>query len=114
MSKIVIDGVFFQMFQTGIARVWKSLLETWAADGFSKHLIVLDRGRSIPQIPGVRSRAMEPYDYNCTDHDKKLLQLICDEEAASVFISTYYTTPIATPSVFMTYDMIPELFGWDM
>src|SRR5437868_289458 len=85
---------------------------TWAADGFAKHLVLLDRNRSAPQIPGVRTRAMEPYDYARIEHDKRLLQHICDEESASVFISTYYTTPITSPSVFMAYDMIPEIFGW--
>jgi glycosyltransferase involved in cell wall biosynthesis len=40
-----------------------------------------------------------------------MLQQICDEEKADLFISTYYTTPLSTPSVFMAYDMIPELMG---
>jgi glycosyltransferase involved in cell wall biosynthesis len=57
---------------------------------------------------------MNPYDYARTDQDRQTLQAICDEEQADVFISTYYTTPLATPSVFMAHDMIPELFGWDM
>ena len=112
--KIVIDGVFFQLYQTGIARVWTSLLQTWAGDGFAMHLVVLDRGYSVPKIPGVRYRAMELFDYSRTENDRRVLQMICDEESASVFISTYYTTPMATPSVFMAYDMIPELFGWDL
>jgi hypothetical protein len=38
-----------------------------------------------------------------------MLQQVCDEEGADIFISTYYTTPISTPSVFMGYDMIPEV-----
>jgi GT2 family glycosyltransferase len=112
--KVVIDGVFFQLYQTGIARVWSSLLETWAADGFVEQIVLLDRGRTSPQIPGVRSRAMDLYDYGRAEHDKKILQAICDEESADVFISTYYTTPLSTPSVFMAHDMIPELFGWDL
>ena len=33
---------------------------------------------------------------------------------ADVFISTYYTTPVTIPSVMLVYDMIPELFGYDM
>ncbi len=112
--KIIIDGIFFQLYQTGIARVWKTLLETWAADGFAEHLVLLDRGRSSPEIPGVRRRAMDLFDYNRTDRDRQVLQSICDEESADVFISTYYTTPLSTPSVFMAHDMIPEIFGWDL
>jgi glycosyltransferase involved in cell wall biosynthesis len=112
--KVVIDGVFFQMYQTGIARVWTALLETWAADGFAEHIVLLDRGGTSPVIAGVRRRGMEPYDYSRTDRDRQILQMICDEEGADVFISTYYTTPLSTPSVFMAHDMIPEIFGWDL
>jgi hypothetical protein len=43
-----------------------------------------------------------------------MLQQICDEEAADLFISTYYTTPRSTPSVFMAYDMIPEILEWSL
>src|SRR5258706_8945382 len=112
--KVIVDGVFFQMYQTGIARVWSQLLETWAADGFAQQVVLLDRGGMVPQIAGVRRRAMDPYDYNRTEQDRRTLQAICHEEGADVFISTYYTTPVTTPSVFMAHDMIPELFGWDL
>ncbi len=109
--KIVIDGVFYQLNTTGIGRVWKSLLENWAENGFAKHIIVLDRAGTAPKIPGIQYRTVAPYDYSKTDADRQMLQKICDEEKADLFISTYYTTPIATPSVFMAYDMIPELMG---
>ena len=109
--KIVIDGVFFQLNSTGIGRVWKSLLENWAENGFAKNIIVLDRAGTAPKIPGIQYRNVAPYDYSKTDADRQMLQQICNEEKADLFISTYYTTPISTPSVFMGYDMIPELMG---
>ncbi|MBW4558381.1 MAG: FkbM family methyltransferase [Trichormus sp. ATA11-4-KO1] len=111
---ILVDGVFFQLYQTGIARVWKSLLEEWADNGFAKHLIVLDRAGTAPKISGVRYRNIAPYDYKNTTADREMLQQVCDEEGADLFISSYYTTPMTTPSVFMAYDMIPEVMGWDM
>jgi hypothetical protein len=40
-----------------------------------------------------------------------MLQQVCEEEGVALFISTYYTTPTNTPSVFMAYDMIPEVVG---
>jgi glycosyltransferase involved in cell wall biosynthesis len=46
--------------------------------------------------------------------DSLLLQRICDEEDAALFVSTYYTTPIATPSLMLVYDLIPERLGLDM
>jgi glycosyltransferase involved in cell wall biosynthesis len=111
--KILIDGVFFQLFQTGIARVWKSLLEEWTKTTFSKHIVVIDRGGTAPKIPGIRYRPALLYDVNDLDSDRAMLQQVCDEENAGLFISTYYTTPVSTPSVFMAYDMIPENLGWD-
>lgn len=109
--KIIIDGVFFQLYRTGIARVWTSLLEEWAATNIAEHLIVLDRVGSAPKIPGIAYRQVPGYDYRITDSDREMLQQVCDDEGADLFISTYYTTPLSTPSVFMAYDMIPEVVG---
>ena len=109
--QIIIDGVFFQLYNTGIARVWRSLLEQWANTEFANHILVLDRANTAPKIPGIRYRTIHRYDYNNTEADKQILQQICEEEQAQLFISSYYTTPIDTPSVFMAYDMIPEVIG---
>ncbi|MDJ0555658.1 MAG: glycosyltransferase [Microcoleaceae cyanobacterium MO_207.B10] len=109
--KILVDGVFFQLNNTGIARVWKSLLSAWVKDGFAQHILVLDRGGNAPKIPGIEYRTVPRYDYSRIESDRQILQGICDAEQADLFISTYYTTPISTPSVFMAYDMIPEVFG---
>lgn len=43
-----------------------------------------------------------------------MLQLACDAEQATVFVSTYYSRPLTTPCVMMAYDMIPEVFGVDL
>lgn len=112
--KIIIDGVFFQLFKTGIARVWKSLLEQWANTEFANHIVFLDRMNTAPQIEGIRSRRIGLYNVDNLDGDRQMLQQICDEEDADLFISTYYTIPTATPSVLMIHDMIPELFNGDL
>ncbi|WP_293078976.1 methyltransferase domain-containing protein [Okeania sp. SIO3B5] len=109
--KVVIDGIFFQLNNTGIARVWKSLLEVWSKDSFGKNILVLDRAKTAPKIPGIKYRLVPGYNYGRIDADRQMLQKICDEENADIFISTYYTTPILTPSIFMAYDMIPEILG---
>ncbi|MEC4989593.1 MAG: glycosyltransferase [Oscillatoria sp. PMC 1068.18] len=106
---IIIDGVFFQLYKTGIARVWQTLLEEWSKTEFAEYIIILDRGGTAPKIEGIKYILIKPYDYNKINEDRQILQLICDREKAVVFISTYYTTPITTPSVFMGYDMIPEV-----
>lgn len=108
---VAVDAIFFQLNNTGIARVWKSLLEEWVKDGFAKDILVLDRAGTAPKISGLRYRLIPEYNYDDTDRDRQMLQQVCDEEGVDVFISTYYTTPLSTPSVFMGYDMIPELMG---
>ncbi len=106
---ILVDGVFFQLYQTGIARVWRSLLTEWANTELGQHIVILDRGQTAPQIPGLRYRTIPPFSYQNLEGDRQLLQQICDEENADLLISTYYTTPLTTPTVFMGYDMIPEV-----
>jgi glycosyltransferase involved in cell wall biosynthesis len=106
---ILVDGVFFQLYQTGITRVWLSLLEEWKINNFVEYIVVLDRDNTMPKINGIRYRTIHPYDYNNTGFDKRQLQQICEEEKANLLISTYYTTPLQTSSVFMAYDMIPEV-----
>lgn len=111
---VVIDGVFFQLYKTGIDRLWRSLLEEWSKSGFARHIVVLDRGKTAPRIPGIRYRNIETYDYQKTGLDSQMLQFVCDEIESDLFISTYYTAPLSTPSVFMAYDMIPEVIGADL
>ncbi len=36
---ILIDGVFFQLYKTGIARVWRSLLQQWSNSDFANHIL---------------------------------------------------------------------------
>lgn len=112
--QILVDGVFFQLNNTGIARVWRSLFSAWVADGFASHILVLDREGTTPKIPGIRYRTIPRYNSNDTERDRQMLQRVCDEQKADLFISTYYTTPVSTPSVLMAYDMIPEVFGQNL
>jgi glycosyltransferase involved in cell wall biosynthesis len=108
---IIVDAVFFQFYQTGIGRVWISLLNQWLKTGLANHIVVLDRQGTAPKIPGIRYRSLPLYNDANPEQERALLQQICDEEQADIFISSYYTVPETTPSVFMAYDMIPEAMG---
>gem|GEM_PF-3342703 len=112
--KVVVDAVFFQIARTGIARVWLALLQEWVKTGFSKKVIVLNRAGTAPLIEGIRYIDVPAYDYSKSEEDRWLIQEICDRENAQVFISTYYTTPVSTPFVFMAHDMIPEIIGCNL
>jgi glycosyltransferase involved in cell wall biosynthesis len=110
-GKIVIDGVFFQDLNSGIARVWRHLLESWAGTAFGRSIVFLDRAGSAPRIQGLVTRTIRAYDSTQSQEDRAYLQQICDEEGADLFISTYYTLPLGTPSLFFGHDMIPERLG---
>jgi glycosyltransferase involved in cell wall biosynthesis len=113
--RIVVDGVFFQRQSSGIARVWIALLEEWAKSGFIRHIVFLDRsGSGAPQIPGLCCQRIHAHDYARTGADSLALERVCRKLDADLFVSTYYTTPTATPSLFFGYDMIPEMIGADL
>ena len=111
---IVIDGIFFQINQTGIARVWKKLLEEWQKSNFSENIIVINRGNTAPKIDGICYYSMSLYDYREKALESERLQTVCDQFNADLFISTYYTTPLSTPSILMLHDIIPEEIGLDL
>jgi glycosyltransferase involved in cell wall biosynthesis len=110
-SRIVVDGVFFQLLNSGIGRVWRTLFEEWVKSGFGRCITVLDRAGTAPRIAGLRYRSIPAFSYAATGADAEMLQRICDEEAADLFASTYYTCPITTPSALLAHDMIPEMIG---
>jgi glycosyltransferase involved in cell wall biosynthesis len=108
--RVVIDGVFFQLVNSGIARLWSSVMPHLA-----KHtdldLVLLDRGRA-PTISGIERVEFPSYKMNSgTAADSFLIEKFCKVLGADVFTSTYYTTPVTVPSVLMVYDMIPEILG---
>ncbi|MGL5065798.1 MAG: glycosyltransferase, partial [Microcoleus sp.] len=112
--KIIIDGVMFQIHTSGITRVWNALITEWASQSFGQQIVVLDRNGTAPKVPGIQYRQVPAYNYNNTEADREMLQEACDRERADLFISTYYTTPKSTRSVFAAYDMIPEVTGADL
>lgn len=114
MPRVVIDGVFFQYAPTGINRVWRRLLQLWVADGYAGQLLLIDRGGTAPDIPGLSRVAARAFAYENLDADRDLVQKICDQAHADVFISTYYTLPRVTPSLMLVHDMIPEVLGFDL
>ncbi|WP_180900635.1 glycosyltransferase family 4 protein [Martelella soudanensis] len=110
--RLLVDGVFFQLSNSGIARVWRSLLPRLAAFP-DIEITVLDRGRS-PRFAGIEYIDFPSYTFTSTASDSLLIDVFAKDCDADVFLTTYYTTPTQIPSVLIVYDMIPELFGFDM
>ena len=109
---IVIDGVFFQLSNTGIARLWREILKLWSeTPAIASRLRILDRGSSAPRFPNLTYCPIPRLDPARLGDDSLMLQAVCDGLHAGVFISTYYGTPTTTPVVVLVHDMIPELMG---
>lgn len=112
--RIVVDGIYWQYLNSGIGRVWQSLLEAWVRDGSAEHVILLDRAGTAPRIPGIHVRTIAAHDYGRCGADSLYLERICRDLGADLFVSTYYSTPTETPSLFFGHDMIPEAIGLDL
>jgi glycosyltransferase involved in cell wall biosynthesis len=112
--RILVDGVYWQYLKGGIGRVWQGLLESWVRQGVADHVILLDRAGTAPRLPGVHVRTIAAHDYGRGAADSLYLERICRDLGADLFVSTYYTAPVETPSFFFGHDMIPEACGLDL
>jgi glycosyltransferase involved in cell wall biosynthesis len=83
------------------------------ADYADVEVAVLDRCIS-PSIEGLERIEFPSYTWSYTAADSLLIDRICRDVGADVFISTYYTSPVSVPSVLVIYDMIPEALGFDL
>jgi len=110
--RLVVDGVFFQLNSTGIARVWDTILRIMVQRS-DLEIILLDRGNA-PRIAGITLMPFPAYKAADVAADSIRLQEFCDHVKADAFTSTYYTSPLRTPMVLMVYDMIPELLDFNM
>lgn len=110
---IVIDGVIFQLQHArpfGISRLWWSLLTELAATPLAGRIVLLDREGTAPEIPGIRRRRMPVFCLGNALEEALILDQICREEEAGLFVSTYYTFTTGMRSLLILYDMIPERF----
>jgi glycosyltransferase involved in cell wall biosynthesis len=108
--KLIVDGVIFQLANSLTAGLWASALPK-LLNLLPVHMVLLDRGNA-PDLPGMERIPFPSYGRHCHTQDSLLLDKICQLQSADVFLSTYYTTPLHTPSLSVIYDMIPERLGW--
>ena len=111
--KIALDGVFFQRHNTGIARVWRSLLECWSGTPFADRLVLLDRNGTAPAVYGIPRLLTRPHQYKSIEGDRAVVEAACQAVRAAAFASTYYSRPLHLPTVQMVYDFIPEVIRAD-
>ena len=97
---VVVDGVIFSLDQPGPAQVWREVLPRLASD-LGMRLVLLDRGDTPGGFDGVDVVPFPSYDPGLGAADSILLEQMCRHFDADVFISTWSTTPLETPSVML-------------
>ncbi len=112
-KRIVVDGHYFR-FAGGIARAWTEILAQLQDTALGRRIVLLDRGFVPGQLNRLETTRCPPLDYDRWQDDRRIVQELCDELDAALFISTYYTRPERTPSLLMVYDMIPERNGFNL
>ena len=109
--RIGIDLVFFQYADTGIAKVWESLLKYFENDSIRDSIVLFIR-KDSPFIPSnaqkFRSIEVPSYDYENKEQDAYLIDWACEQEDVCVFVSTYMTYSHCKHNVVMIHDCIPE------
>ena len=108
---LYIDCVFFQMANSGIARVWNEVFRVWSRKHADK-VVLLDRGGDIqdfglPRIPFKR------FDFTTPNAEIRALSWFLLRNGAYRFASTYYTFSELHPTKALIYDMIPENLSFD-
>ena len=117
--KVLLDDVFFDMARSGVARYWESIVREW-----SKTDILRDAGIDVSILS--RSGALDSYgfptisfahrngefDYRALERDA--LVAICESEDIDVFASTYFTWVPGPKNLCVIYDLIPEVFNFEL
>jgi len=108
---ILIDSVVFQFFQTNgskQAQFWSSFLEYCADSSLNPHFTVLDRSGTCPRIEGIRYQSIPHYESGKSGIDSLRLQQICEKNHVDLFVSTYHTIPVTTPSTLVLIESDPD------
>lgn len=117
MVKVLFDDVFFNLANSGIARVWRSVFNEPA---FKKtlekndiELHILNRSNQLIKY-GFPTIDFPEFDLEHASIDRLLLDEIVSQHDFEIFISSYYTFSHNCKSVFVAYDFIPEQFSFEI
>jgi hypothetical protein len=109
--KIAIDMAFYQYADTGIAKVWTSILEQIADDPISSLIVLIIREDSqfLPAVINRFPQITAPkHQDDAHERDSFVMNWICEQEDICVFVSTYMTYTSNCFNISMIHDCIPE------
>jgi hypothetical protein len=104
---LLVDGIAFQLDQSGVALIWRALLPQLASR--LESVTVLDRGNS-PEVPGVKRIPFPAYTNTATAAESILIDKLCVHYRADIFTSTGHSTPLCTPMLLLIDDSIFDGF----
>lgn len=112
---VIFDDAFFNLANSGIARVWRSVLsrESFRSELASRNfeLVLLNRSGALTGL-GYREIDFPKYEARNAAVDVQLIDSVVSAWGASLFLSSYYTQSTVCKSLFVVYDLIPEMFGF--
>lgn len=117
--KVLVDGFFFQLARSGIARVWLDLLEHWTTVSPDIEFYFLNREQDDIEIEGVEilqfpklpiEQCFEVWNLDPWYSDRDKIDKICTDYGIDLFMSTYYTYSTVCTNVLYIHDCIPEVF----
>jgi glycosyltransferase involved in cell wall biosynthesis len=114
-QKVLFDDVFFNIANTGIARVWRSIFthlsnnKNLIPDDFE--FIILNRSDELANL-GFKTIDFPQYDFWLPNMDRTLLTQLAHQECIDLVVSSYYTFAIGINTLMPVYDLIPEQFGF--
>jgi len=114
-KKILFDDVFFNVANTGIARVWRSIFTHLSVNPHlvpaEYEFIILNRSDQLSNL-GFRTINFPQYDFWLPNMDRTLLTELAKSEQIDLVVSSYYTFAMGIPSLMPVYDLIPERMGF--
>lgn len=117
MVKVLFDDVFFNLANSGIARVWRSVFsepkfkEALTRNGIE--LQILNRSNQLNDS-GFPLIDFPKFDQEHAAIDRLILDEIVTQHDFDVLLSSYYTFSHNCRSLFVAYDFIPEQFSFEI
>ena len=116
MKRVLFDDVFFNVNNTGIARMWRSIFSEFSlVDLRSKYgieLLVLNRSNQLNGL-GFETIDFPKYDYQTPAIDRMSINAVAKDLKIDIFMSSYHTFSTQCNNLGIVYDMIPEYGGFD-
>ena len=110
MKRVLFDDVFFNVNNTGIARMWRSIFSEFSSvDLRSKYgieLLVLNRSSQLGGL-GFETIDFPKYDYQTPAIDRMSIDDVVKDLKVDIFMSSYYTFSTRCNNLGVVYDMIP-------